>query len=529
MAEDQRKVVIPSAAANRGVAGKRARRAHLSADERKQQILLAAQEAFSRSSHHGVSTREIAKAADINPATLFEHFGSKETLFREAVIDPLFKELHEMKSRATLYHAASPDMTIEIAEAGVKKQMAAMKRLFPLLTTALFSDLETGKALYREQFIPLIEERANLLRGLAKPETNNYFLELATLGILFFVAMDETFGDGRLNRVTVAEQMIHLISYGTAPRPHEAAATRHPVPGSQLYDMRRLGKSELWVSPLGLEAVDFAGLVRSASVEQLEELLDLYLTRGGNFVEITNHFGDDKLEQLVARLLRERREDMVLASNHRLMSSKVQPRRGGTYHFRLIQSVEESLNRLGTDFIDLLYISGLEQGVHASEVVEACDELIKGGKIRYAGLSDIPSWQVSQIQTLAEARGKSPFVAIRTSYGIADRAAERELFPMAYEMGLGVTTCPPLQPAGTLPMPIGSADLFATFEDIARELDKTPSQVALAWKFLHPAIVSTLVHPHHTHQLETSIAALLIEFSAEQIERLEKVGRENFA
>jgi aryl-alcohol dehydrogenase-like predicted oxidoreductase len=529
MTQQKQDQAIPAAREGQAKGAKRARRAYLSADERKQQILRAAQEAFSKSSLHGVSTRDIAKAADINPATLFEHFGSKEALFREAVIAPLFEGLREMKSRATLYHAAASDLQ-DLARSGVQKQIGTMKRLFPLITTALFSDLETGKALYREQFIPFIEERANLMHGLAKPETDTYFLELAAVGMLFFIAMDETFGDGRLSRATAAEQIIRLITFGTAPRPHEASSTRHPLPGSLLHDLRRLGPSDLMISPLGLEAVDFAGIARSASVERLEELLDLYLSSGGNFVEITNHFADEAMERLVAGLIGGRREDMVLAFNHRLMGSSAQPRRGGTYRFRLIQSVEESLRRCGTDYIDLLYLSGLEHGVHPSEVIEACDDLIRDGKIRYAGFSDIPAWQISQLQTLADARGKSPFVAIRATYGIANRAAERDLLPLAYEMGLGVTTCPPIEfGASSAPQESSSTRLYQAFEAIAAQLGKTPPQVALAWKFLHPGIVSALVHPHEPDQLAGSIAALQIEFDAEQIERLDSVIRETFA
>jgi aryl-alcohol dehydrogenase-like predicted oxidoreductase len=501
------------------------RRAYLSAEERKKQILRAATEAFSRSSLHGVSTREIAQAADINPATLFEHFGSKEALFREAVIAPLLKELREMKSRVTVYQAASRDRTSEVALTGVQKQMGVMKRLFPLFTTALFSDLDAGKALYREHFVPFIEERKNLMRGLANSETDPYFLQLATLGILFIVAMEETFGDGRMTRALAAKQFINLIEYGTAPRPHAAASTRHPVPGSQLHDRNRLGNSDLWVSPLALEAADFAGNERDQSTHQLQELLDIYIARGGNFVETTNYFGGDQLEEMVVRLVRERRDEVVLACNHRLLPSSSHPRRGGTFRFRFVNSVEETLKRLGVECIDLLFVDRLDPGVQAAEVVDAYDDLIKTGKIRYGGFSDMPAWQMARIHTIAEARGRSPFVALRVPYGISSRSAERDVLPMAYEMGLGVTTftrLPALEPADDDPI---GPPLLDVFDAIAAELGKTRGQVALAWKFLHPGVSSALIHPHGPEQLMNYIDALQIIFTENQIERLESIAR----
>ncbi|MCB2073966.1 MAG: aldo/keto reductase [Novosphingobium sp.] len=504
---------------------RRRRRNYLSAAERKQQILRAAQDAFARSSLHGASTREIAKAADINPATLFEHFGSKEALFRESVVAPLIKELQKMRSRVSVYQTSATPTSLELAEAGVQKQMTVMKRLFPLFTTALFSDLETGQALYREHFIPLIEERMNMTLGLAKPGTEPYFLELAVVAVMFFVAMDETFGDGRLNRATAAEQLVRLITFGTAPRPHESASTRHPLPGTQLHDLRQLGKSDMWVSPLALEAVDFGAILRASSADKLREVFELYIQRGGNFVETTNFFADEKLEALAAELIRERRSELVLASHHRLLNVGKQPRKGGTYRYRLARSVEDNLVRLGTDCIDLLYLNGIEEGVEAVDVVDACNDLIKDGKIRYAGFSGVPAWQVARIQTVAEGRGKSPFVALRAVYGATARSAERDLFPMAFEMDLGVTTSAPVERGNTGDTGTSGSELLAAIASIAAEVGKTPEQVALAWKFLHPGIVSDLIHPHSGEELDRFIAASQIDFSDIQIERLETAGR----
>jgi len=520
---DQHDSAAAPAPRERGV--KRTRRAYLSADQRRQQILRAAQEAFAGSSLHGVSTREIAKAADINPAALFEHFGSKEALFREAVIGPLFRELRDMKSRAAVYSSAAPDVTIEVAQGGVMRQMAAMTRLFPLLTTALFSDLETGKALYREQFIPFLEERTNMLRGLAKPETDSYFLELMVVGMLFFLAMDETFGDGRLGRPAAAEQLIRLITFGTAPRPHEAVATRHPAPGADLHQLRRLGSSDLWISPLGLKARDYAVLNPAGAVTDLEAVVDTYLARGGNFIEVTNFFGDAAIEQAVTRLIADRRDDIVLASSHRMLNIRPGTRSGGTFCHKLIESVDDSLKALGADHFDLFTIETLDRGVHPAEVVDACEQLIRDGKIRFAGLSEMPAWQIAQIHMLAQGRGKSPFVAVSTVYGASDRSAERELLPMADEMGLGVISSPPETFEASTPNSDGKADLFGTFAAIAEEIDGTASQVALAWKFLHRGIASAMIHPQNNGQLDTCIAALQIEFSANQIERLESVVR----
>jgi AcrR family transcriptional regulator len=167
------------------------RRAYLPAAERRQSILDAAQGVFVRNNLQGARTRDIAKAADINQAVIFEHFASKEALFQEAVVQPLIDAMQGMHERLKLYEtAATPADLAQLAQQSTQRHLEQMIDIFPLLATALFSDLALGRKLYREQILPLIKERGDILAPLTKPGINPQFVGLANFGMLLAVAMD---------------------------------------------------------------------------------------------------------------------------------------------------------------------------------------------------------------------------------------------------------------------------------------------------------------------------------------------------
>lgn len=482
------------------------RRAYRSADERKQQILRAAQEAFSRASLHGVSTRDIARAADINPATLFEHFGTKEALFREAVIAPLFTELAKLKTRVDVYQTASQDVSLEIALAGVQRQISTMTRLFPLFTSALFSDLELGQKLYREHVIPLIEERVRLTLGLATPGTDPYFLELAAVGMLFFIAMDARFGDGRLDPNLAAKQLVRFIAFGSAPRPdevHHSVSTSGKTPLRQL---RRLGRSQLFVSPLGLT---FSGSTGAPlAPEQVRPLLERYRTQGGNFVETAASPGADAIDRVLAQCLDEEQGGLLIAHRVRVGRSQAE---GQTGPAGISRAVAEYVEGLGLKRLDLLVIDA-PYGTGLAELAEACADLAERGTIRHAAFGQVPAWQAARIHTLAARHGNSPFIALREPFDTAE-----QVLPMAAELGLGVIAAPSA---------IEHADGVAQqCKLISRELGCTPAQVLMAWQTRAAGVTTMLSAPTNAAELDESVAALDLALAPEHLERLEKSQR----
>lgn len=207
-------------------AAARPRRAYLPAAERRKLILAAAQQVFARANLQGARTRDIAKAAEVNQATIFEHFESKEALFHEAVVQPLIDAMRGMHERVEVYEtAATPAELAKLAQASTTRHLNDMADIFPLLTAALFSEPELGRKLYREQIAPLIHARGEVLRPLVKEGIDPVFVGLANFGMLFAVAMDRYFGEAQGDLSELASQFNRLSTSGFA-REKSKLATR---------------------------------------------------------------------------------------------------------------------------------------------------------------------------------------------------------------------------------------------------------------------------------------------------------------
>jgi aryl-alcohol dehydrogenase-like predicted oxidoreductase len=208
---------------------------------------------------------------------------------------------------------------------------------------------------------------------------------------------------------------------------------------------------------------------------------------------------------------------------------------------------------MNTDYIDLLYLHMWDFRTPVDEILRAFDDLVRQGKILYAGLSDTPAWQASRMQAIADLRGWSQFCALQISYSLVERTVEREMIPMAREMGMGVCPWSPLgggvlsgkYTAADIPKP-GSAPgemgsrkainqatgrlnedtlkIAGVVGDIARELGHTPAQVALAWTLLDPAVTSPVIGARTPAQLEDNLGALEVELEREHIARLDAVS-----
>jgi AcrR family transcriptional regulator len=171
------------------------RRAYMPAAERRKSIIAAAQEVFARSNLKGARTRDIARAAAVNQATIFEHFESKEALFQEAVVQPLIDAMRGMHARREIYESAmSPDELANLAQGSATHHVQDMVDIFPLFTAALFSDPDLGRELYREHIAPLIHQRGEILEGLVRDGLELDFVGLAIFGMTFAIALDRHFG-----------------------------------------------------------------------------------------------------------------------------------------------------------------------------------------------------------------------------------------------------------------------------------------------------------------------------------------------
>jgi len=266
-----------------------------------------------------------------------------------------------------------------------------------------------------------------------------------------------------------------------------------------------LGRSGLRVSPFCLGAMTFGeDLGWGSSVETSNAILDRFLAAGGNFIDTANVYTNGHLEKIIGDHIGRtpsKRDRVVIATKFFGNLFAEDPNGGGAGAKSLIAATQDSLRRLQTDYIDLLWMHAWDRNTPIEETMRALDDLVRAGKVRYIGLSDTPAWKVAQAQLLAQLRGWTPLVALQIEYSLLERTVEGELIPMAEELGLGVTPWSPLK-SGVLSGKytrenVGKvkADRGAWVESslneraysvidvlqrVAKELDASPAHVALA-------------------------------------------------
>lgn len=316
---------------------------------------------------------------------------------------------------------------------------------------------------------------------------------------------------------------------------------------------RLLGRSGLRVSPLALGTMTFgADWGWGAELAEARRLFDVYVERGGNFIDTANRYTEGSAERFVGQFATGRRDRLVIATKYTLPMRPDDPNSGGNHRKSMLRSVEGSLQRLNTDYIDLLYLHAWDFTTPVDEIMRAMDDLVRAGKVLYVAVSDLPAWQAARMQTLADLRGWSPLIALQIEYSLLERSVERELMPMAQELGLGLGVIPwsplaggvlsgkyrrqDLQPsadeAGTRrevvrakgTLNARNLDIADTVKQIAHETGYTPSQVALAWTLRHPTVTAPLIGARTLAQLEDNLGALTVTLAAEHWRRLDDLS-----
>lgn len=329
--------------------------------------------------------------------------------------------------------------------------------------------------------------------------------------------------------------------------------TASATPPTALDHYRLLGRSGLRVSPLSLGTMTFGSdWGWGADDAEARRIFDAYADRGGNFIDTSVNYTNGAAERILGGLIKARRERMVVATKFTMARDPADINSGGNHRLNLVRSVEASLRQLETDRIDLLYLHAWDFTTAPEEVMRGLDDLVRAGKVLYLGVCNTPAWRVAQMQTLADLRGWSPFVALQIEYSLVERTVEHELLPMAEAMGLGVLPWSPLG-GGVLTGKYDRADLAddnaadvsptrkgviassgrlteraleiaAVVGEVARELGVSAAQTALAWTLRHPAVASPIVGARTLAQAEDNFGALEIVFDAAQLERLDAVS-----
>jgi aryl-alcohol dehydrogenase-like predicted oxidoreductase len=206
-----------------------------------------------------------------------------------------------------------------------------------------------------------------------------------------------------------------------------------------------LGKSGLRVSELCLGAMTFGEEWGwGASKEECHKIFNAYVDTGGNFIDTANKYTEGTSEKYIGEFIASDRDRFVLATKYTSNTRRGDPNAGGNHRKNMIQSLESSLKRLNTDYIDLYWVHAWDPLTPIQETMRALDDMVRAGKILYIGISDTPAWIVSQANTLANLRGWTEFTGLQIEYSLIERTPERELLPMADALNIGVTAWSPL-------------------------------------------------------------------------------------
>ena len=309
-----------------------------------------------------------------------------------------------------------------------------------------------------------------------------------------------------------------------------------------------LGPSGLRVSELCLGTMSFGDAWGfGADEKESHRILDAFAEAGGNFVDTANAYHEGQSEEIVGSFLGPGRDRWVVATKYTLAMRPGDPNAAGNSRKNLRASVEASLRRLRTDYLDLLWVHAWDYTTPVAEVMRGLDDLVGAGKVNHVALSDAPAWVASAANTLAGLRGWSPLVALQAEYSLIERTAERELLPVAEAFGLSVcawapmgagiltgkyTRGPSTVPTDSRRAAANQARLTERNLQIAGELDRvadelgvTSAQVAVAWVRQRGRRIIPILGIRKPEQLQDLLGSLDIELSAEQLSRLDEASR----
>jgi aryl-alcohol dehydrogenase-like predicted oxidoreductase len=305
---------------------------------------------------------------------------------------------------------------------------------------------------------------------------------------------------------------------------------------------RLLGRTGLRVSELALGAMMFGS---ATAGDEAAAIVERYARAGGNFIDTANRYAGGESERIVGELIRPDRDRWVLSSKYGLSVDRGDPNAGGTHRKSLRRAIDASLQRLGTDYIDLYWVHTWDAFTPVEEVIAALDELVRSGKVLHLGISDTPAWLVARAVTLAEERGLAPFRAIQVPYSLVERTVERELLPMARALDVAVTCWAPLggglltgrygsdrdRPAdgrrAGRPVTAQQLAVADALNAVAAARGATAGQVAIAWLRAQQerAVTIPIVGVRTDAQLADNLGALGVELEPHEFEQLDAASR----
>lgn len=321
--------------------------------------------------------------------------------------------------------------------------------------------------------------------------------------------------------------------------------------------MRPLGRTGIQVSALALGSMTFGGIgafrkIGALGQREADALVGRALEAGINFFDTADSYSAGFAEQLLGRALGARRQKILLATK---VGGRVSadPGAAGLSRRHILEACHDSLDRLGTDYIDLYQVHYFDPATPLEETLQALDELVDQGKVRFIGCSNFAAWQLMKALAMAEKHGWHQFVSLQAYYSLIARELENELVPLCLDQGLGIVVWSPL--AGGflsgkyrrgLPAPAGTRlsnsqggfleqdeargfrGNFAVIEElerIAAEHQATMAQAALNYLLGKPGVTSVILGARTPEQLSDNLRAIHWHMTPEEVDRLDRLSR----
>jgi aryl-alcohol dehydrogenase-like predicted oxidoreductase len=303
-----------------------------------------------------------------------------------------------------------------------------------------------------------------------------------------------------------------------------------------------LGRSGIRVSEFALGTMTFGNdFGWGAAPETSARLLDVYAEAGGNFIDTANVYTGGSSETILGQALQGRRDRFVLATKFTGQDVPGDLNTAGNHRKSLITTLEASLRRLNTDYIDVLWVHARDTLTPLPELMRALDDQVRAGKVLHVGVSDWSAWEVAQANTLAELRDWSPFVGLQVRYNLLARSVENEHLPMAQAHDLAVVAWGPLAEGRLTGKYLDGAEgrihrggwdfsgersdhIIREVVAIADANGWTPAQLAIAWLRSRPGTVIPLIGATSEQQLTANLGAAEISLDDEVLKRLDEIS-----
>ncbi|WP_132053231.1 aldo/keto reductase [Pseudocnuella soli] len=320
-------------------------------------------------------------------------------------------------------------------------------------------------------------------------------------------------------------------------------------------EYRLLGGSGLYVPVLSFGTATFGGgsdffkAWGNTQVDEATRLVNLCMDAGLNFFDTADTYSQGASEEILGKAIAGKRHDVIISTKGTFPFGTGPNNQGSSRH-RLIQQVEGSLRRLGTDYIDVYHMHGFDGNTPVEEVMHTLDGLVQSGKVRYIAASNFSGWHLMKAQSIADRYGWSRHVAHQVYYSLLHREYEWELMPLGIDQKVGAIVWSPLA-AGRLggkyrrnqPLPPDSRvaqggspipqmvvndehlyNIMDVLDEVAEEVGKTVAQVALNWLLQRPTVSSIIIGARNEEQLQQNLGAVGWNLTPEQVRKLDKAS-----